>query len=201
MTGREILAGAVLSRPFVVPGPLAKDCPPPLVVLEELLLEALTGNQCLVTFSGGRDSSAVLAVALGVARRSGLPEPIPLTLLYPGVADADESAWQQLVIDHLRPREWLRLTLDPASASFLGPVATKSLVSRGLIWPPTLHLHCGWWEHARGATIITGEGGDAVFGTCRATPLRMIVRAARRNPANLRKRWLMGAAKEASPPR
>lgn len=55
---------------------------------------------CLLAFSGGRDSSALLAVAVSVAHREGLPLPIPL--IYPGVAGTDESSWQYMILDHLR---------------------------------------------------------------------------------------------------
>ncbi|HLF44659.1 MAG TPA: hypothetical protein VJA46_14195, partial [Acidimicrobiia bacterium] len=40
----------------------------PLAVLEKLLLPALESPPCFVEFSGGRDSSALLAVAVDVAR-------------------------------------------------------------------------------------------------------------------------------------
>src|SRR5687768_13200402 len=48
-------------------------------VLEELLVPALSRTPCLVAFSGGRDSSAMLAMAVHVARRHGLEHPVPIT--------------------------------------------------------------------------------------------------------------------------
>src|SRR4051794_5992486 len=51
----------------------------PQRALEEALLPALQSGRCRVTFSGGRDSSVVLAGATDVARRLGLADPVPLT--------------------------------------------------------------------------------------------------------------------------
>ena len=63
----------------------------PLRAFERAVLPALRRGPCLVSFSGGRDSSAVLAVATGIARREGLPLPIPVTNVFPGAATTDES--------------------------------------------------------------------------------------------------------------
>ncbi len=45
--------------------------------IERAVLPALQRQPCLVAFSGGRDSSAVLAVAALVARRPGWRSPSP----------------------------------------------------------------------------------------------------------------------------
>ena len=76
-----------------------------------------------MSFSGGRDSSALLAVALNVARRQGLPEPVALTLRYSENTDTEESAWQKLVVDHLRPKAWEIVEVAPDAAEFLAPPA------------------------------------------------------------------------------
>ena len=52
----------------------------PLAALEEAILPALRRPPCLVSFSGGRDSSCVLAAATRAARREGLQPPVPVTL-------------------------------------------------------------------------------------------------------------------------
>src|SRR5687768_13796753 len=51
--------------------------------LEQAVLVGLMRPPCVVSFSGGRDSSAVLAIAAHVARREGLPLPIPVSLRFP----------------------------------------------------------------------------------------------------------------------
>ena len=70
--GVEVLAN-LLFGPDEDPAPLPE--PGGLGVrgaLEAAVLPALQRPPCLVSFSGGRDSSAVLAVAADVARRHGL---------------------------------------------------------------------------------------------------------------------------------
>ena len=51
----------------------------PREAMERVLREALQRAPCIVAFSGGRDSSAVLALAVDLARREGLQEPLPVT--------------------------------------------------------------------------------------------------------------------------
>ena len=58
----------------------------PRAALEAVVLRALLRPPCLVSFSGGRDSSLVLAIASDVARRHGLPLPVPATNRFPGRA-------------------------------------------------------------------------------------------------------------------
>ena len=72
----------------------------PLTALERACLPALEYGPCLVSFSGGRDSSLVLAAATRAARRHGLPLPVPVTNRFAGVPYADESTWQELVMAH-----------------------------------------------------------------------------------------------------
>src|SRR5947209_20309061 len=74
----------------------------PRAALEALIRPALMSPPCVVGFSGGRDSSALLACALDLARREGLPEPIPITLDF-GTPRTDEREWQELVVAHVRP--------------------------------------------------------------------------------------------------
>ena len=199
MAERDVLIGSVTGGPPQRPGPLPPTGPTPQAALEDILAPALAQQPCLVTFSGGRDSSALLATALHVARRGGLGEPIAFTLRYPGVAGTDETSWQELVIGRLRPAAWERVEVAPVAADILGPVGTASLEAHGLLWPPTLHLATGWLDRARGATIITGEGGDDVFGPHRATPLRVLARLLRGHPSSLRPSLIRKMAEGAAP--
>ena len=124
-----------------------------------MLLRALQHPPCLVSFSGGLDSSALLTVATAVARRAGLDDPVPATLVFPGSPESDEREWQEKVLGHLRLQDWVRLSFaDELDA--VGPVARRVLSRHGLLWPFNLHFHLPIVEAAAGGTVITGFGGD-----------------------------------------
>jgi asparagine synthetase B (glutamine-hydrolysing) len=201
MDQHEVLLGFVIRQPAQTLGSLPPPGPSPRAALEQILAAALAQPPCIVNFSGGRDSSALLAVALDVARRRGLPEPTAFTLRYTGALDADETSWQQLVVDQLKPLNWEVVDVDARSAEFLGPVATTSLEAHGLVWPPTLHLETAWLGHMCGATVITGEGGDEILGYRRATPLRAFLNEMRHRPGTVSPRLLRQAITEAAPAR
>ena len=99
---------------------------------------ALLRPPCGVAFSGGRDSSAVLAVAAHVARRDGLPQPIPITKVFPDVPTAEEGSWQESVVRHLGLDDWQRVVIHD-ELDLVGPLATANLVAHGVVWPPTIH--------------------------------------------------------------
>lgn len=143
---------------------------PARAALEGLALRALLRPPCVVAFSGGRDSSAVLAVATQVARREGLPLPVPVTYRWPALPETDEEHWQRLVVEHLALPEWCRLDLHD-ELDLVGPLATSVLSRYGLMWPPTSHLEVPLVQQARGGTLLTGDGGDELFGPHRAAAL------------------------------
>ena len=175
----------------------------PLAALEAAITPALERPPCLIAFSGGRDSSALLAVASRTARRSGLAEPIPATLRF-SAAEAEEGHWQEMVLAHLGLSEWYRHEAGE-ELGLLGPVAREVLDREGLLWPPNTHLLAPLLEAARGGTLISGVGGDELFGGWRfarlgsalrgrARPGRAELRAAGRAlaPPPLRRRYLRG---------
>ena len=135
----------------------------PRRALELVVLEALQRPPCGVAFSGGRDSSAVLAVAVHVARREGLAEPIPITKVFPDVPTTEEQSWQERVIDHLGLDDWQRVVIHD-ELDLLGPLATANLVDHGVVWPPTIHGDRPVVDRVRGGSLIDGEGGDEVLG-------------------------------------
>ena len=150
----------------------------PISALEDVLRPALQMNPCVLGFSGGRDSSALLAVAVRLARREGLAEPIPLTNRYPTLPETDENEWQELVIRHLGIREWLRRDIG-GELDLLSESARRSLLSYGAQWPATLHNRAPTISAAAGGCYIDGEGGDAMFGEFRVTPFTQLVRGKR----------------------
>ena len=129
---------------------------------EAAVLRGLERAPCGVSFSGGRDSSAVLAVATRVARREGLPDPVPITLRFPGVGSSDESAWQEQVVRHLGLQQWERVVLDD-QVDAIGPYAQSQLRRHGLLWPPNTHFHIPIFERVQGGSLLTGVGGDEVL--------------------------------------
>ena len=165
--GLELAAGQALGAPSFPELPPVPAGSTPREALAAVLAPALERGPCVVSFSGGRDSSAVLAVAAAVAREQGLPPPIPLTKRYPGMAESDEREWQELVIRHLRLDDWIRLDLDPDAYHVLGPVSTQLLRRHGLLWPSHLHLQLPTLEAARGGAVVTGVGGDEILGGVR----------------------------------
>ena len=155
----------------------AGDVPPPagpVQVLERLLLEALLEPPCIIGFSGGRDSSALLAVAMQVARREGLDLPVPVTKIYPDVPATDESSWQELVIRWLGVDDWVRHEYHD-ELDLLGPAATASLRQHGLLWPGSAHNRAPTLEVARGGCYVDGEGGDEILGEFRIAPVKHLV--------------------------
>lgn len=152
-----------------------------------MLREEMRRAPCAVSFSGGRDSSALLAIMLRLSRREGLPEPIAVTQRFPGDVDTEESTWQEMVVRHLRLKEWLRVDLNPVDAELLAPPMVASLKYYGLLWPPLIHLSSSWIPLPPGITVITGEGGDEILGPRRLTPLRQVIRLARHEPGRLKR--------------
>jgi asparagine synthase (glutamine-hydrolysing) len=111
---------------------------------------------------GGRDSSLVLAAATAVARREGLELPVPVTLRFPAVPKSEETAWQELVVRHLRLADWQQLSFAD-ELDLIGPVAQQVLHRHGLLWPSNAYLHKPLLARARGGSLLTGCDGDVLF--------------------------------------
>lgn len=188
----------------------AVPLPPPAsggfrAALDAVLVDALLRPPCVVSFSGGRDSSAILALACRAARRHGLALPIPAIMRFPGDERSEESSWQELVLTHLRLANAEIIELHH-ELDALGPFATAFLRRNGLIWPGNVHIHAPILELARGGTLLTGVGGDELFSTSaprrssRAAALGALPRSLRaeillrRRPAPVG-RWLTPAGR------
>jgi asparagine synthetase B (glutamine-hydrolysing) len=134
----------------------------PLAELERAVLPALLRPPCLVSFSGGRDSSTVLAVATRVARREGLELPVPATNRFASVAASDEDEWQERVVSDLGLPDWPRLEHE-GDLDLVGPLAAEGLRRHGLIWPFNAHFHIPLLRLAAGGSLLTGIGGDELL--------------------------------------
>lgn len=159
----ELVLGRPLGTDWNAPDlPRVEHGTPPLAVVEATLREGLENPPCLVMFSGGRDSSGVLATAVSLARRLGLELPIPMTFRFPGVAEAEEGEWQESVVRHLAIDNWERRTVDD-EWDFIGPYATSVLLRHGPIWPPNAFVLSIVAEAAEGGSVVTGSFGDELF--------------------------------------
>ena len=164
LTPLELATSAVLGTATgVSPLPPVSAGGTPLAALERAVLPAVSRPPCVVTFSGGRDSSLVLAVAANVARREGLPPPVPATINFKGIKTAEESSWQELVIRHLGLDEWVHRDIT-TDLDLVGPLAAAVLKRHGVLWPLNVYVHQALIHHATGGSLMTGMHGDSVFG-------------------------------------
>ena len=186
MTPLELACGIVLGFEPPEPWPPDSAALTPVAALEAALLPALRNPPCLVSFSGGRDSSLVLAAATRLARREGLPDPVPATNRAMDAPAAEETSWQELVVGALRLQDWVRCChTDELDA--VGPYAQRMLREHGLVWPFNAHFHLPLIDAARGGSLLTGIGGDELFGAVRRTRLTAVrtlqIRPRRRDAA------------------
>jgi len=152
----------------------------PRQALEAAVLPALQRPPCVISFSGGIDSSVVLALATHVARRDGLPLPVPITNRFPLIEEADEAEWQELVVTHLGIEDWPRLEWHD-ELDVVGPVASGLLRRHGILAPANSHFHYPLLEQARGGSLLSGFGGDELFA-CRSRPTAARVLLHHRRP-------------------
>jgi Asparagine synthase len=159
----EIVLGEDADAP---PLPEVDPAVEPLVALSQAMIPYLERPPCLVSFSGGRDSSIVLAVATAVARREGLEAPIPITYRFPAAPETDESNWQELVIRHVCPPDWI-LQAFTDEFDFIGPLAREGLLRHGVTYPPAAFDRLPMLREARDGTLLMGLGGDELLRSWR----------------------------------
>lgn len=134
----------------------------PRLAIEAIVRRALQSPPCVVSFSGGRDSSAILAVAADLARREGHAPPIAVTLRFPAVSSTDETEWQRSVADHVGVADWVQVDMGD-ELDILGDTARDLISRHGVLWPFNTHFHYPMARAARGGTLVTGFGGDEIM--------------------------------------
>ena len=135
----------------------------PLAALASAIESALGDGPPAVAFSGGRDSSLLLAVAALVCKSAGLDPPLPITVCVPSAgADADERGWQELVLDHLQIPHWHRIPIG-TELDLIGPYARRHLLRDGLLFPANCHSVVPMLEAAGKRCLIVGLGGDELL--------------------------------------
>lgn len=176
------IASGIVSGSLGSPAPLPDDGdrtgPGAFAALEQSILPALRRPPCLVSFSGGVDSSFVLTVAAQLARREGLPVPIPITWRFDDAPRAEETAWQERVIREVGIDDW-RLLQATDDLDLVGPVAQQLLTRHGVLYPFNVHLHLPIITAAAGGSLLTGAGGDQVLTGRRPSARPGSIRAAR----------------------
>jgi Asparagine synthase len=173
LTDLEVASGIVCNtdRAWPRPSTTAED---PLGALDDVLLPLLERPPLVVAFSGGRDSSALLAAATRAARRSGLRPPVAMTARWSDDPDSDETAWQETVIRALGVADWQ--IFDPSDElDLLGAFACDALQRHGLFWPAPAYAFIPFLRAARGGTLVSGEGGDELFGWWPLARLRALL--------------------------
>ena len=162
LTPLELASYVLLGWSEPAPLPSISTPPNPRKALERAIRVALERPPCGVAFSGGRDSSVVLAIAAAVARRDGLPLPIPLTLRFRDSVETEESEWQEMVIRHIGLNDWETIELTD-ELDLVGEIGQRSLRHFGPHSPPQLHFLVPMLDRLTGGTVLTGEYSDDVF--------------------------------------
>lgn len=186
LSDEDVIAGHPFGRAPGLPMPAAVHHDP-RAALRAALLPALHRPPCVVAFSGGRDSSVLLAVASRIAAEEGLDRPVAHTFRYPGDPDAEESKWQEAAMAHLAERrlrpEWTRTEIVD-ELDLVGPVMEPLLRESGTpLYPPALAPTVVLTRIASGGSLVTGNFGDEVLGNHRAGVLRAVWRRRARGMA------------------
>ena len=163
MSGMELAWGYLMGHDGTLPPP-SDPRVTPRAALELVVRRALQRPPCGVAFSGGRDSSLVLAIATHVARRDGLPDPVPITRVFPAIVEADEQEFQETVVRHLGLHDWHRVVFeDELDVVDLSLLATSSLTESS--GPRTSPPMCHSSMPSLGARCSTERGAT----TCSAS--------------------------------
>jgi hypothetical protein len=169
----------------------------PWNALVEAFASVLAQPPVLLAFSGGRDSSLLLAAAVECSHRHGLPPAVPITYRNAAAPEMEEDAWQQLVIEHFAVADWERVDgLD--ELDFLGPIAREAIARHGVRFTPNGHFVVPLARRVRGGTLILGLGGDELFAGWRwRERADVLARRARPAPSTIGTVLLGGAPRPA----
>ncbi len=180
LTELEVASGMVVGQGSRL-GPTGPSAAGPLAALREVAARLLERPPCVLAFSGGRDSSVLLALLVQVARDEGLPQPIAVTARWDDDQASDESVWQEQVVAAVGADQW-EILRPGTDLDLLGEAAVGVLGGLGLLWPAPAYVFTPLVTVAAGGTLISGEGGDEAFGLWPHGRFRTAVRRRRRPP-------------------
>jgi asparagine synthase (glutamine-hydrolysing) len=78
----------------------------------------------------------------------------------------EESAWQERVVRHLGLSDWHKIEASD-ELDLVGPIAAQVLRRHGVLYPPTAFFFAPLLKQASGGSLLTGAGGDELFGAGR----------------------------------
>jgi len=142
----------------------------PAEELRTSLARLLQSGPVSIAFSGGLDSALLLVAAVEVARREGLPLPVPVSLRFDDAPEANETEYQRGMIEELGLDQWCIVRVEPGELDYAGSTATHVRQRLGLHWPPATHLMVPLLRASRGTTLVHGQGGDELFVGWRTWP-------------------------------
>jgi asparagine synthase (glutamine-hydrolysing) len=125
--------------------------------LSNVIEPALASGRCFVAFSGGRESSWLLAVATAAARSRGFPDPVPLTFRFPESTPARSHENQERVVSHLGLGDWEHIHIDD-DFEMLGSYARRALLGAGILFPSTLFVFLPMLDRTDGGWLLAGGG-------------------------------------------
>lgn len=155
----------------------------PLDVLGDVLEPHLVAGNCVVWQTGDDGGALGLFAAVSRARREGLPDPIPLTLVTAQGGRDDEHV--RAVIDALGLREWVRVDAT-TGLDLLGPDARAALLCHGVRYPSIGHVVAPPARAAAGGTVIDCHGLREVWDFWRGARARTLLAGGRPDRRTLR---------------
>jgi asparagine synthase (glutamine-hydrolysing) len=121
-------------------------------------------------------------------------------LRYPTAPEAEESAWQKLVLEYLGAPNQVVIDITH-ELDFVGPVATTQLLEYGVLFPPNSHTIAPLLASSTGGTLLLGVGGDELLGSGYWTRMNDVLARRRRpelrDPARLALIMLPGSLRRA----
>jgi asparagine synthase (glutamine-hydrolysing) len=130
-------------------------------LFDQAVSRCLAFGPAAIYLSGGLDSVSVAGVATDQCRSSGLPDPLALSLVFPG--EANEEAVQLSVAEQLGLPQVITTIGDAASGRLLHAGAELSAnmpAPLSNLWIPAYN-YLALQSKQRGCrTILTGTGGD-----------------------------------------